>query len=93
MKKDLKATKILGINKVVKPEQAISWVIYDGDNILDAERVEQYAKGFLMSGNLMPIPGRELKLDVISVAKEFDNGNNTHKVTVEGIFKKDQSAT
>jgi hypothetical protein len=43
-----------------------------------------------MSGELMPIPGHRIKLNVISVEKEYDDYTHNHKVVVEGICEKEK---
>jgi len=89
--KDIKAVKLLGFSKVIKPGQAISWTVYDGNDILESKAVHNYVNGFLMSGEKMPIPWRKVMLNVISVETEYHDYLKTHKVIVEGIFEKEKT--
>jgi len=86
--KETKAAKLLAIDAIIKPGEGIIWPVYNGKDILESEAVHNYCKAFLMSGEKMPIPGYDLKLDVVSVEATYDNVTDTHKVIVEGIIEK-----
>lgn len=73
---------------MLKPGEGVEWTVYDGDNILDAKSIEDYVNGFFRSGNMMPIPGFNFKLDIHSVQTEYEDENGIHRVVIEGIVRK-----
>ena len=86
--KKTKAEKILEYIEEFKPDKAVSIGMYNGKDILEAQAIENYAKAFLRSGDLMPLPlTKKYGLDVHEVQSSFDKQTEIYHVTADGIVK------
>jgi hypothetical protein len=65
----LKAEALSNLLDNLKPGKAISWPIYEGNNILDARKMENHVTPFFRTGMPMPIPipVPNLGLDIHSI--------------------------
>jgi hypothetical protein len=86
----LKAEALSNLLDNLKPGKAISWPIYEGNNILDARKMENHVTPFFRTGMPMPIPipVPNLGLDIHSIETGYDDKIGRHKVIIEGIVVK-----
>lgn len=95
----LKAETISNILAEIKPRKAITWPVYNGDNILEAKEIEEYVSTFFRTGTILPIPfpvpsnNVNLGLNIYSVEVSYDDEHHTHKIVLEGVIVKMKGET
>lgn len=87
MLKRIKAMKVMAAKDLMYHGSAIVWPVYDGDNAIEAKQMHDYIQGFFVSGELMPVPGYTLRLNVLSLETEYDEITKRHKVVAEGELR------
>ena len=86
----IKAKEVLSRKDILKPGLCVGIVLYRGPQAVVAKQAKDYANAFLMSGELMPINGCKLRLEVFAVKTSYDDGRNLHLVEIEGVFVDDK---
>lgn len=84
----IKAEILLGKLDLLKPESAITWIIYEGESILEAIEIENHIKSLMKTGTLFLVPGYSNKgIDILSSETEYDDYTRRHKITIDGLVK------